>query len=91
MSASGQNIPCCPKFPWRDIDAILVLLAHFAALAWAGHVIPAMGVHSMAALACTVAALATLMDSNAAMAESDPFVVAMTGSFLSFVDLSIDL
>ena len=49
-----------------------------------------MGVHSKAAIACTVAALATLMDSNAALAESDPFVVALTGSFCSFVDLSID-
>ena len=94
MSVLGGNILWFPILPLRDISAmckaILALVAHLAAIAWAEHC-AAMAVLPMAAIACTVAALATLMDSNAALAESDPFVVSMTGSFLSFVDLSIDL
>ena len=92
FSGWGENIPC-PSFPVRDnsanCNAMQAFLAHLAAKAWAGHFEAAMAGHSMAAIACPVAALATLTDSNAALAESDPFEVALTGSFLSFVDIAI--
>ena len=66
-----------PEFPialWKAFlafpNALRAWLDHWAALARSGHFWDAMPEHLMAAIACSVAALATLNDSIAALAES---------------------
>ena len=52
-------------------------LDHLAAIAWSGHFSVAMTEQLMAAIACSVAALATSKDSFAKLAESFPFLLSI--------------